>query len=207
MRRGDGQGDPRRVGQRKWVRGSHTSMSTTQKRRGGVLSWLIVGWYGFCQALYKGIEGEDWGELFSAYKEMSRAVGVKKPQEARKAKGLWKIKAAKDAGEEYHDSTRKDNIQGQDWHFWEVHLKDPIVALDKVLNCVESSYSRSRPGCLVEGCLAMAGVGFLQSLREKQIWEGAWPYLDPMGSVCVCAQRPWSGMCHRRVGRMASSFT
>ena len=34
---------------------------------------------------------------------MSRAVGVKKPLEAQKAKALWKIKAAKDAGEEYYD--------------------------------------------------------------------------------------------------------
>ena len=33
-------------------------------------------WYAFWQALYKGIEGEDW------------AVGVKKPQEAQKAKAL-----------------------------------------------------------------------------------------------------------------------
>ena len=28
------------------------------------------------------------------------------------------------------------------------------------------------------------GVGFLQSLWEKPIWEGVWPYLDPMDSVC-----------------------
>ena len=64
----------------------------------------------FCQVLYKGIEGEDWGELDDAYKEMSRAVGVKKPQEAKKAKALWKMKAANDAGEEYDDTDRKDNI-------------------------------------------------------------------------------------------------
>ena len=31
----------------------------------------------------------------------------------------------------------------------------------------------------------MAGVGFLQSLWEKPIWEGVWPYLDPMDSVCL----------------------
>ena len=31
----------------------------------------------------------------------------------------------------------------------------------------------------------MAGVGFLQSLWEKPIWEGVWPCLDPMDSVCV----------------------
>ena len=43
-------------------------------------------WYAFCQALYIGIEGEDWGEMYDAYKEMSRAVGVKKPQEAQTAR-------------------------------------------------------------------------------------------------------------------------
>ena len=58
-------------------------------------------WYAFCQALYKGIEGEDWEEVYSSYKEISRAVAVKKPQEAQKAKALWKMKAAKDAGEDY----------------------------------------------------------------------------------------------------------
>ena len=31
----------------------------------------------------------------------------------------------------------------------------------------------------------MAGVGFLQSLWEKPIWEGVWPHLDPMDSVCL----------------------
>ena len=37
-------------------------------------------WYAFCQALYKGIEGEDWRELYDACKEMRRAAGVKKPR-------------------------------------------------------------------------------------------------------------------------------
>ena len=35
----------------------------------------------------------------------------------------------------------------------------------------------------------MAVVGFLQNLWEKPIWEGVWPYLDPMDSVCVCVLR------------------
>ena len=33
--------------------------------------------------------------------------------------------------------------------------------------------------------LQMAGVGFLQSLWEKPIWEGVWSYFDPMDSVCL----------------------
>ena len=99
-------------------------------------------WYAFCQALYKGIEGEDWGELYDAYEEMRRAVGVKKPQESWKAKALWKMRAAKDAGEEYYDHTREDNIRGRNetrLALWEEHLKDPIVALDKALKCVVNS--------------------------------------------------------------------
>ena len=65
---------------------------------------------------------------------MSRSVGVKKPQEAQKAKALWKMKAANDAREEYYAPTREDNILGRNetrLGLWEEHLKDPIVALDK----------------------------------------------------------------------------
>ena len=59
---------------------------------------------------------------------MSRAVGVKKPQEAEKAKALWAMKAAKDRKEEFYDPARED---------WEEHLEDPIVALDKAPKFVE----------------------------------------------------------------------
>ena len=31
----------------------------------------------------------------------------------------------------------------------------------------------------------MTGVGFLQRLWEKPIWEGVWPHLDPWDSVCL----------------------
>ena len=61
---------------------------------------LDYDWYAFCQALYRGIEGEDGEYMYESNKEISRAVGVKKSQEAQKAKALWKIKAAKEAGEE-----------------------------------------------------------------------------------------------------------
>ena len=99
-------------------------------------------WHAFRQALYKGIEGEDWRELHDAYKEMSGAEGVKKPQEAQKAKALWKMKAAKDAGEEYYDPTSEGNIRRRNetrLALWEEHLKDPIDAPDKALKCVENS--------------------------------------------------------------------
>ena len=58
-------------------------MSTTWQRRGGLVD---ADWHDFCQALYEGIEGEDWGELYDACKEMSRAVGVEKHKRPRKQK-------------------------------------------------------------------------------------------------------------------------
>ena len=46
-------------------------------------------WHAFCQVLCKGIEGEDWEEMYDSYKVMSEALGgPKKPQEAQKAKAL-----------------------------------------------------------------------------------------------------------------------
>ena len=58
-----------------------------------------------------GIEGEDWEELYD-YEEMSRTVGVRKPQEAQKSrKSFWKMKAAK--VRIYH-RRRRDPTK----HFW-----------------------------------------------------------------------------------------
>ena len=74
---------------------------------------------------------------------MSRAVGVKKPQEAHKAKALSAMKAAKDRKEEFHVPAREEDISRRNktrLELWEEHLKDPIAALDKALKCVESQY-------------------------------------------------------------------
>ena len=38
---------------------------------------------------------------------------MKKPQEAQKAKALWKMKAAKDTGEEHYDPMREEGIKGR----------------------------------------------------------------------------------------------
>ena len=59
-------------------------MLTTLNKKDGFLLWLMLT--AFCQALYKGIEDRE--EMFLSYKEMSRAVEVKKPQEDKKAKAL-----------------------------------------------------------------------------------------------------------------------
>ena len=79
--------------------------------------------------------------MYEAYKEMSRAVGGEEATGGLESKALWKMKAVKEAGEEYYDSAREDNIKGRNetrLALWEEHLKDPIGALDEVLKCVEN---------------------------------------------------------------------
>ena len=51
-------------------------MSTTLLKGGGVLLFVFVDadWHASCQALFQGIDEEDWEELCDAYKGMSRAV-------------------------------------------------------------------------------------------------------------------------------------
>ena len=97
---------------------------------------INTDWHAFCHAIYDGIDGKDWEELYEHRKEMSGAAGVRKPYETQKAKALWKMKAAKDRREDFYD-----NILGRNntrLELWEEHLKDPIVALDKALKCVEN---------------------------------------------------------------------
>ena len=81
--------------------------------------------------------------MYDSYEAMSIALGVKKPQEAQKAKAQWAMIAAKDRKEEFYDPARKDNILRRNTtrlQLWEEDLKDPFVALDKALKCVEDKY-------------------------------------------------------------------
>ena len=74
---------------------------------------------------------------------MSKAAGAKKPSESQKAKALWAVKAATDTGDEFCDPACKENIVGRNQtrlELREEHLKDPIIALDKALKCVENHY-------------------------------------------------------------------
>ena len=73
---------------------------------------------------------------------MRRTAGLRSHMKPKKAKALWKMKAAKDRGEDFYDPDRKDNILGRNetrLELWEEHLRDPIVALDEALKCVENS--------------------------------------------------------------------
>ena len=84
-----GQGEPRRIDA--VSRGSGYVEVLHQCRphgRGEVGSspWQMHDWHALCQALYKGIEGEDWGELYDAQKEMSGLRGSRSRRRLRKQK-------------------------------------------------------------------------------------------------------------------------
>ena len=73
-----------------------------------VLSWLMLTGMPSARRCTKASTETVGKKCTSRTEKMSRAVGVKKPQEAQKAKALWKMKVVKDAGEEYYDPTRED---------------------------------------------------------------------------------------------------
>ena len=121
------------------------------------------------------------------YKEMSKAAGVRKPNGSQKARALWKLKAARDSGENFYDPERKDNILGRNktrLELWEEHLKDPIVALDRASKCVENQHQGRD---LLSNWSPMAcgreGSGMVPKMWDKPLWERIWPYLNPWDSV------------------------
>ena len=82
-------------------------------QKDGALPWLMLTGMPSAKRCTK------WGEMYEAYKEMSRAVGVRKPQEAPKAKVLWAMKAGKDRKEEFYhpapeERTSQEEIK-RDW--------------------------------------------------------------------------------------------
>ena len=90
--------------------------------------------------------------MYESYKEMSRA-GVKKQQEAQKAKALWAMKAAKDRREDFYHPAGTNNILIRNrtrLELWEEHLKDPIFCAGQSLHMmIEENSGRSENGSSV----------------------------------------------------------
>ena len=178
-------------------------ISTTLKRKKWSPFLGDADWYAFCQALYKGIEGKDCEEMYDSYKVMSKAVGVKKPQEAQKAKTLCTMKAAKDRKEKFYDLARKDNILGRNETRLELWKTTSKIQLLRSLKCVGRSVLK----------LARSLVEVRQQWPAIE-WRHIWCYRRGKrscglfwmrGIVCVCAHSPRNGMSQGGTGRMASS--
>ena len=133
---------------------------------------------------------------------MSRAAGLRTPQEAQKAKALWKMKAAKDAGEEYYDPTRVDSITGRNQTRLAPQRPDrctgrsPEVCgkfvLEVSARVLGGRVFRNGRCCFPPKFVGKADLGVRLTLLGSD-------------ELCVYAQHPWRGMCQGRTGRVASS--
>ena len=72
-------------------------------------------WQAVCQAIYKGVNGLDWGTMYYKYKKLHEAVNLKKPGDNKKAKALWPLKRVQKKVEGYNDprSTRQIESRAQ----------------------------------------------------------------------------------------------
>ena len=65
---------------------------------------LKAEWHACCQAIYKGIEGKEWEELYYHCKALHQAAGTKKPGDSQKTKAFGTLDAARDRDDEFYDS-------------------------------------------------------------------------------------------------------
>ena len=80
----------------RWAHSGLSSSQSTLNSRCEYRRWLDSDWHAFCQAICKGIEGQE----------------RKKPSECQQAKALWAVKAAWERSEEDYDPARKADILG-----------------------------------------------------------------------------------------------
>ena len=112
------------------------------------------------------------------------------------------MKAAKDREDDFNDSACKKNILERNQtrlELWEEHFRDPIIALDKALKCLENQYQGwlLARGISLSGGFSMAcardGSGMVPKMWKRPLWEGVCLYLDPRDSVRLrTASTHWS---------------
>ena len=62
---------------KRWTHWEHASMSIALRKSWGP-PLVYADWHALCQAIYAGIEGEEWEELYFHCREMSKAAGAKR---------------------------------------------------------------------------------------------------------------------------------
>ena len=130
-------------GRTRWARsGLSSTPGTSSLRGGGGRRWLTQPGTLSAKQSTKGMEGKEWEELYHHYSELSRLQELRSRVKVKKPKAFWAMKALERC-EEYYDPARKEDTLGRtktrlEW--WEEHLKDPVPALAKALECLENPY-------------------------------------------------------------------
>ena len=61
--------------------------------------------HAICQAIYKGVEGWEWENMFSKLVELHRAVNLEKLGVSMKARALWSMRDGNENGEAHNDQS------------------------------------------------------------------------------------------------------
>ena len=80
-----------------------------------------------------------WENFHCKFVEMNKEVNVRHPSGSSRARTLWKIRDAKDRGDECHDQTGEQEIVNRDAvreELWDKHLQNPTLAFDEALRRV-----------------------------------------------------------------------
>ena len=84
--------------------------------------------------MYKGIEGEEWEELYCHHRDERARQQEPKSQESKSESPLGD-EGGQGKGEIHYDPARKEDILGRTetrLGLWEEHLKDPVNALESI---------------------------------------------------------------------------
>ena len=120
---------------------------------------------------------------------MSRAAGVRKPNETQKPKTVWNMKNSNATGTVGRAPQRPDCGTG---YSVDVHGEFVLGLIFGPRLCGGTGLQ-----WLAQASSKVCGI--------RPIWEAFGPTWT-RGLVCVYARHPWSGMCQGSTGRMASSF-
>ena len=91
----------------------------------------------------------------------------------------------------FYDPERKDSILGRNQsrlELWKEHYKDPIVALDSALKCVETSclagfWPETFCGSGLQWSVVQRAQVSFQRCGKSFLGERVWPYFDRWDSV------------------------
>ena len=119
------------------------------------------------------------------------------------------MKAVRDRSEEFCDPARKEDISGRTktrLELWEEHLKDPMAALAKALECLENPtrvgiwfHSLSLPACVVAVASSLVGARIFSKDVARAHLGRRLAFCGPTG-CCGFAHNVWRLERKRKYG-------